>query len=446
MDKQKIKIILIAVAVLLAIFLLYRTFSRISDNKTAAAGKIDSANADLTIKQNQDAYIASRENQKKTDEEKKVDMINDAQTAEGHVALDEYMDTLSDSQRELYKSMRSDYIRVMGVDPGVMSFPDLQKWSETYAVWSELNDRHLELTGQSKSFLDPDFDTVDEMKAALLTAESDIKTQWDRAWQDAYDEFYYGNESLNLKGCGDSGISLSTFQKWLDNPQLINEVQKDMVSAYNSYTTKKLLKVTAAYNTLVSYFNEKRYIHNRSGNGEWKHVRGCNDISDALYQELNSFNVNDFALMTYWLRRDGGVTVYTAVNWNNSVDKDSKIVCTNFYDAALAVASFYYSYKESTNILGAIASLGISAAIQKNNKVLNYVPAHLNTLLRRIELGGQQTYTLYGWTKETIDWFVSGYSQRYYGFGDWWYSSIESGNNTLEEFLQSDQYTKNILK
>lgn len=443
MDKKKVKIILIAIACLLAIFLLYRTFSRISENKTSAAGKIDAANADLTIKQNQDAYVAERESEKKQDEASKNELINAVQKEQ---TVLEYIDTLPSSLKEEYKSMRTDYIRVMGVDPGAMSYRDLSEWWNTYAEWSELNDRYIELTNTSASFLDPDFDTVEEMKAAVKSAESSIENAYNKAWLDAYDIFCYGSEELKLKGCEDSGLTLGIFQKWFDNPAYINNVQRKLTDAYNSYTTQKVAKVSAAYNQLRAYFEEKRYIHNLNGNAEWNHVRGCNDISDALYQELYSFNTNDYALMTYWLRRDGGVTVYTAVNWNNSVDKDSKIVCTNFYDAALAVASFYYSYKESTNILGAIASLGISAAIQKNNKVLNYVPAHLNTLLSWMEQGGTLTYTMYGKVKEVMEFDVAAESQTIYGFSDLWWNRIEANETTLQDFLASDQYTKNIIK
>lgn len=258
MDKQKIKIILIAVAVLLAIFLLYRTFSRISDNKTAAAGKIDSANADLTIKQNQDAYIASRENQKKTDEEKKVGMLNDAQTAEGYLELSDYMDTLTDSQRELYKSMRSDYIRVMGVDPGVMSFADLQKWSETYAVWCELNDRYIELTGESKSFLDPDFDTVDEMKSAISAAEVEVlngKAQLERKWRDAYEDFLNGFPEFRA-------ISLDIIKRWLPYPEDMVDLKEDCRNLQLNFLEQRMPKLDRLFDRLKDYFNVSSMKYN----------------------------------------------------------------------------------------------------------------------------------------------------------------------------------------
>ena len=73
MDKQKIKILLIALACVLALFLLYKVFGKVADNKLEVQGKIDSFNADMENKKTLDAYTEQREEVGKTAEEKKVD-------------------------------------------------------------------------------------------------------------------------------------------------------------------------------------------------------------------------------------------------------------------------------------------------------------------------------------------------------------------------------------
>ncbi|MBS7363585.1 MAG: hypothetical protein KIH03_07215 [Paludibacteraceae bacterium] len=430
MDKQKIKIILIAVAVLLAIFLLYRTFSRISDNKTAAAGKIDSANADLTIKQNQDAYIASRENQKKTDEEKKVGMLNDAQTAEGYLELSDYMDTLSDSQRELYKSMRSDYIRVMGVDPGVMSFADLQKWSETYAVWCELNDRYIELTGESKSFLDPDFDTVDEMKSAISAAEVEVlngKAQLERKWRDAYEDFLNGFPEFRA-------VSLDIIKRWLPYPEDMVDLKDKCRNLQLNFAEQRMPKLDRLFDRLKDYFNGGYIVWKSSAH---RNVKGANDLPAGTLDEVSYLSNNDLSYLTDKLKKSGGFSIYTKVKGNNPSEKKT---FTNFVDACLAVAYFQQQCKESVGIVGAVLSLGISAAIEKNNKVLNYMPERAKYLFERAEIAGNDAWTTLGYSQRLLDSIVGGYSQGKYGFGDGMYGSIEANKATIWDWIESDQY------
>lgn len=437
MDKQKLKIILIAIAVLLAIFLLYRTLSKISDNKTAAAGKIDSANADLTIKQNQDAYVAEREEQKKSDEETKNSIINEAQIADGYTALSEYMDTLTDTQRELYKSMRTDYIRIMGVDPGVMSYTDLQKWSETYSVWSELNDRYVEITGTSKSYLDPDYDTVEEMRAAVLSAESQVKDAWEQAWIDEYELFCHDREGF--VGC--PYISLGDLRRYLDSPEQILPFQEYMTAKYRAFQSR-YPKLSNTYKTVKEYF-DNGYINWK--NSAHNFVRGANDLPDGTYNELSSYGVNECCLLSKLMNDNGGVSIYSEVNSFNA-PKEKK-TWYNLLDASLAVANFQMAYETKTNILAAVATAGISAAIQKNNKVRKYMPERLNSLMSRIEASATQTYTPFGYTAETLaDSCLGAYSQVLYGFPDYVWDKIESNQMDINDWIESDQYKKSIIK
>lgn len=437
MDKQKIKIILIAIAVLLAIFLLYRTLSKISDNKTSAAGKIDAANADLTIKQNQDAYIAERELQKKSDEESKIDLLSEAQRADGIDSLSAYLATLNDSQKEKYKKSRSNYITVMGVDPGLMSYEDLMEWQKNYIEWDNLNKQYIRITGDSKSILDPDFDTVDEMQAAVLSAESAVKNNWEQAWIDEYELFCHDREGL--KGC--PYIPLADLRKWLDSPEQLLPFQEYLTGRYNAFVSR-YSRLENTYKSVRDYFNGG-YINWKNSNKNFVH--GALDLPDGTYNELNSYGVNECCLLSKLINDNGGVSIYSKVNSFNKPKE--KRTWYNLLDASLAVANFQMAYEEGTNILGAIASLGVSAIIQKNNKVRNYMPARLNNLMSRIEASATQTYTAFGATAEQLPLSVlPSYSHNLYGFSDWTWDAIESNSMTLEDFLESDEYKKSVIR
>lgn len=430
MDKQKLKIIIIAVACLLAIFLLYRTLSKISDNKTAAAGKIDDANADLKIKQNQDAYTVARELQKKTDEENKVALINEAQTAAGYVALEDYMSTLTDSQKELYMSMRSDYIRVMGVDPGVMSFADLQKWSETYTTWAEYNNRYVELTGDSKSFLDPDFDTVEEMKAAIVAAETAVlngKAQLEQKWRDAYEDFISGLPDLQA-------IDLGIIKKWLPYPEDMIELRENFINRQHNFLQQRMPQLDRLFDRLKDYFNGGYIVWKSSAH---RNVKGANDIPEGTLTEVGSLSYNDMAYLTDKLRKAGGFSIYTRVQGNNPSEKKT---FTNFVDACLAVANFQQQCSESVGVVGAVLSLGISAVIEKNNKVLNYMPARAKYVFERAESATGTTWTYFGITKGSLESVVGSYSQNVYRFGDYMYDQIDNGKATIWNWVESDDY------
>jgi hypothetical protein len=222
MDKQKIKILLISLACVLAIFLIYKVIGKVADNKLEAQGKIDNFNADLENKKTLDVYTEQREQTGKSKESEKVDLIDDAQEAQGITTLSDYLATLTDEQKEKYNSMRSFYIRVMGVDPGVMSFDDLEKWVEMYEEWTDWNNLYLETTGSSKSILDPDYDTVEEMKAAVLSAQGMV----DQMWNDEYLLFVNGRPELNLRGC--PYITAADLKKWLPDPRDILDFQYEM--------------------------------------------------------------------------------------------------------------------------------------------------------------------------------------------------------------------------
>lgn len=432
MDKQKIKILLIALACVLALFLLYKVFGKVADNKLEAQGKIDSFNADLANKKTLDAYTEQREEVGKTAEEKKVDLIDDAQQAEGILTLSDYLATLTDADKERYNAIRGNYIRVMGVDPGVMSLKDLESWAEMYDEWSGWNDMYLETTGSSLSILNPDYDTVDEIKAAVLAAQDIV----DQMWYDEYLLFVNGRPELNLIGC--KYISAADLRKWLPDPRDILDFQYEMQKAYNAFVSKYSEKENT-YKALRDYFNGG-YINWKNSNHNF--VRGALDLPEGTFQELDRYNVNDCCLLTKLINDNGGVSIYSEVNSFNA--PKNKKTWYNLLDASLAVANFQMAYQKGTNILAAVATAGISAAIQKNNKVRNYMPERLNRLMSRIEASATQHYTPFGFTVEQAKIEPAYFSQAKYGFGDAWFEAIKHGQNTIQDWVTSDTYKKRI--
>jgi hypothetical protein len=430
MDKQKIKILLISLACVLAIFLIYKVIGKVADNKLEAQGKIDSFNADLENKKTLDVYTEQREQTGKSKEAEKVEMINEVQEAQGVMTLSDYLATLTDAEKETYQILRSNYIRVMGVDPGVMSLEDLSKWADMYDEWTDWNNLYLETTGSSKSILDPDFDTVDEIKAAVLSAQDMVN----QMWHDEYLLFVNGRPELNLRGC--PYITAADLQKWLPDPRDILDFQYEMQAQYDAFMNKYSEKQNT-FKALQEYFNGG-YINWKNSNHNF--VRGALDLPEGTFQDLDRMNVNDCCLLTKLINDNGGVSIYSEVNSFNK-PKEKK-TWYNLLDASLAVANFQMAYQEGTNILAAIATAGISAAIQKNNKVRKYMPERLNRLMSRIEASATQHYTPFGFTLELAHWEPAYFSQRKYGFYDYMYDEIESGKMTIQEWVESDTYKK----
>lgn len=201
MDKNKVTIILIALAVVLALFLLYQY----GKSKIETSDKLANADADLEIKKQNDAYLSEKEEAYRDRTVKEVtegsyeDAFQQTTIAEGYTSLQEYRNSLTEGEKVEYDNDRTKYIEVMGKDPGLMSLAQLREWYKNYSRWEYLNDQYIELTGESKSFLDPEFDTVEEMKAAVTTAKANIEIAEqlaDNEWQEAYIQLNQGTDNL----------------------------------------------------------------------------------------------------------------------------------------------------------------------------------------------------------------------------------------------------------
>ena len=118
MDKSKVKFILIVFAVVLAIVILYRLFSGVAESTVEKKKAQDKADAELYAQMKKDEYTDGREEVGKNNEQDKVSVIEEANKAQGIETLDQYLSTQPDSVKKNYLDYRTQYIRVMDVDPG----------------------------------------------------------------------------------------------------------------------------------------------------------------------------------------------------------------------------------------------------------------------------------------------------------------------------------------
>lgn len=201
MDKKTVTLIIIALAVVLVLFLLYQY----GKGKVATQTKLDGATADLEIKRANDEYLAEKEDAYRDRTVKEVtegsyeDAFQQTTIAEGYTTLAEYRNSLSEGEKVEYDNDRTTYIEVMGKDPGLMSLDQLREWYKKYIRWQYLNEQFIDLTGYSKSFLDPEYDTPEEMKAAIKSAQTEIEIAQKKAedeWNEAYIQLNVGTDDL----------------------------------------------------------------------------------------------------------------------------------------------------------------------------------------------------------------------------------------------------------
>ena len=141
MDKSKVKFILIVFAVVLAIVILYRLFSGVAESTVEKKKAQDKADAELYAQMKKDEYTDGREEVGKNNEQDKVSVIEEANKAQGIETLDQYLSTLPESIKKNYLDYRTQYIRVMDVDPGLMRYEDLSNWYSNYMAWKGTNDQ-----------------------------------------------------------------------------------------------------------------------------------------------------------------------------------------------------------------------------------------------------------------------------------------------------------------
>lgn len=274
MDKNKVTIILIALAVVLALFLLYQY----GKNKIETSDKLANADADLEIKKANDAYLSEKEEAyrdrivKPVTEGSYEDALQQTTIADGYTTLEEYRKTLTSGEKSEYDQTRAEYIKVMGKDPGLMSLDQLRDWWDDYYKWRYVNQQYLELTGESKSYLDPEFDSYEEMRAAYVSAKAAIEIaqkEADDKWLAAYTQLNTGSDGFqafvgftedDLRKYCPTTAKLTAFHAYLQGLAL--DWESETVRKLEEYMTKTLypairddLKWTTSNHNNVDWIN-----------------------------------------------------------------------------------------------------------------------------------------------------------------------------------------------
>lgn len=268
MDRKKVTIIIIALAVILVMFLLYQY----GKNKLETKQKLDGASADLEIQRANDEYLAEKEDAyrdrivKEVTEGSYEDAYQQTTIAAGYSSLAEYRDSLTDGEKIEYDNDRSTYIEVMGKDPGLMSLDQLRKWYSDYSKWEYLNEQYIELTGESKSFLDPEFDTAAELKAAIKSAQTAIEIaqkEADDEWLEAYTQLNTGTDELGAFGIFDK----AELKKYCPTTAELSAFHSHLMAMYLEWETNTKEKLigymkTKLYPAIVDDFKWSNSNHN----------------------------------------------------------------------------------------------------------------------------------------------------------------------------------------
>lgn len=416
MDKSKVKFILIVFAVVLAIVILYRLFSGVAESTVEKKKAQDKADAELYAQMKKDEYTDGREEVGKNNEQDKVSVIEEANKAQGIETLDQYLSTLPESIKKNYLDYRTQYIRVMDVDPGLMRYEDLSNWYSNYMAWKGTNDQYIRLTGQSLSILDPNYDTVEEVEAAIVTAQANIeeaKRQLELLWNKEYALFNNDRETddgLAFKGV--DFIPLNMLKKWLDNPMQLASLQDYLTGEYNLFVSSDLVNIKGVFNQLKQFWNDEGYI-------DWKSsaksdTRGVRAFDASMWSRIIGLGNNGILYLNTLISKDGGWDIYYKAKSNGHVDSGHRQKCSDLASMFECAANFE-------------KSMGKSYTASVYNQYVSYA-----NQLRSIT--GSPTH--FGFLKENAETMLAKYSQELYGLSDDQVKQIMNNKKRLSAFLK----------
>ena len=418
MDKSKVKYILIIVVVVLAIVILYRYFSGMAENAVEEEKQKGAADAQLYAKQQQDVYTDSREEVGRQLASQNTSAMEETVKAEtGAQTLEEYVGTLHSSVKSRYLSMRDNYIRVMGVDPGVIRYDALSDWYAQYNSWRGANDQYIQLTGESLSFLDPNTDTAEEVNAAIVTAKANIeeaRRQLEMLWNKEYALFNNDRETddgLAFKGV--DFIPLNMLKKWLDNPMQLASLQDYLTGMYNLFVSSDLVKIKGVFNQQKSFWTDEGYIDwNRSKSD----TNGARLMDGSFWQAIKDLGNNGILLLNDMIAQTGGWAIFYKPDASGDTTDRFRTVCADIASMCECAASFEQNIRSDR---------------QRDAHIVNQYRAWAAELKA---ISGTPTY--FGIRVEDAETMLSKYSQELYGLSDDQVKQIMNNKKTLSSFLQ----------
>lgn len=434
LTKKNVKYALIVLACLLALFLIYRTLKNFSDSTTSAIGKVQNANADLEIQKSEDEYLKEKEAEMREQEAEKNRIISQLTIADGYTTIEEYRASLGEGFRKRYDALYQKYVTVMGVDPGLVDKAYLEQWNEEYSLWNARAATYASLSGEAVSYLDPEWHDVNKLNAAIAVLEAEKQKQYDQNqlnWIRRYAQFTQDWEYEGVTAKGVDVFSLALLRKYLQLYVDLDALQLTMTNLFRQWSIR-YTSLSATYNEVFDYFYGG-YIHWKNSNHNF--VRGANDLPEGTYNALKSLNQNECACISYMIKRDGGCAIYSEVNSFNK--PKNKVTYTNLHDCALAVGAFQCAYENTTNVVWAVASLGVSAIVQEKNKIRSYMPDRLNNCMATIEASYDKTWTKFGFVAEDAESWLADYSQSLYGYSDTDKADIRAGRKSIYDIVRN---------
>ena len=417
MDKSKVKYILIIVVVVLAIVILYRYFSGMAENAVEEEKQKGVADAQLYAKQQQDVYTDSREEVGRQLASQNTSAMEETVKAEtGAQTLEEYVGTLHSSVKNKYLSMRDNYIRVMGVDPGVIRYDALSDWYNQYNSWRGANDQYIQLTGESLSFLDPNTDTAEEVNAAIVTAKANIeeaRRQLEMLWNKEYALFNNDRETddgLAFKGV--DFMPLNMLKKWLDNPMQLASLQDYLTGEYNLFVSNDYVNISGVFAHLKQFWNDEGYIEWRTS--QKSDTKGCRPFDTSFWNRIIGLGDNGILYLNTMISQDGGWNIFYRAKSNGHTDDGHRQKCSDLASMFECAAKFE-------------KSMGRSFTQHVYDQYMSYA-AQLRTI------SGSPTH--FGFLKEDAETMLSKYSQELYGLSDDQVKQIMNNKKTLSSFLQ----------
>jgi hypothetical protein len=375
------------------------------------------ADAQLYAKQQQDVYTDSREEVGRQLASQNTSAMEETVKAEtGAQTLEEYVGTLHSSVKNKYLSMRDNYIRVMGVDPGVIRYDALSDWYAQYNSWRGANDQYIQLTGESLSFLDPNTDTAEEVNAAIVTAKANIeeaRRQLEMLWNKEYALFNNDRETddgLAFKGV--DFIPLNMLKKWLDNPMQLASLQDYLTGEYNLFVSNDYVNISGVFAHLKQFWNDEGYIEWRSS--QKSDTKGCRPFDTSFWNRITGLGDNGIVYLNTMISQDGGWDIFYRAKSNGHTDDGHRQKCSDLASMFECAAKFE-------------KSMGSSFTQHVYDQYMSYA-AQLRTI------SGSPTH--FGFLKEDAETILSKYSQELYGLSDDQVKQIMNNKKTLSSFLQ----------
>lgn len=297
-----LKIGLIAIPCGLVVWLLYKTAKGFSKNAIAKDEKIKNQQAETEVdkirNEANEGYIAKGQQEQQA----KNKQLAEVQKSKGFATREEYVQYLRENEQSLKKEYGSGvadhYLRNIeihvseyGVDPGNISYDALQERIDMLQDWKKQAAEYRRLTGEQVSISNSNFDTVEEMEAAVISAKAEIakaKEEREQHFKDEYAIFSKDNE-IGV-GCGELSYDLT--RRYLANPSDYQTLQLSLTGIYNKWQLESVPNAESIYSKLYDLAKYENYIvGKKKKDGAWRNVYYVADAC-ALLKSYKALSVS----------------------------------------------------------------------------------------------------------------------------------------------------------